>query len=566
MPALMAAAWSRRVLLVEDPTAAETTARAITRTVPCQVRTVGSPEAMVPALHEFTPDVIVSDHSPPRFNAIDSLRAVRHASHPVPLIVMTEAADVDTIAECFRSGAVDVVGKPTLHRLGRAVLGALSLRQAREARTRAETTLRDSETRLRLLTENLPGVVYLQRLDGRPAMVYINQGVETLTGYSREAFLGQAISFGELRHLADRAACDHAIDQAVAARGPFHLVYRLRHHSGAWRWVEEHGVVHGEGDGIQVQGFLSDITEQRRRERRLQQRRRLIQATVASIGDAVITADSDGRIDTMNPMAERLTGWPAAEAKGRLMTDLVKALGQGHNAAHAMAINRNGMELAIAGTAETVRDRNGKASGAVVVFHDATVAREAARQLSYDATHDALTGLINRAEFERRLERAVRGAQRDLVHHTLCYLDLDHFKQVNDCDGHAAGDAVLRQLARVLGAAMRTRDTLSRLGGDEFGLLLEHCNEVQAGEVAAHLLRVVGEARCHWKDETVTLGISIGVAPISPDSENPEAVLRNADAACYAAKQRGGNCVQLFRDPTFPPPVPAPAVELVLRS
>lgn len=425
--------------------------------------------------------------------------------------------------------------------------------------------MRKIEASFRLLTDNLPGVVYLQRLDDRPSMVYVNQVVETLTGYSRKAFLSHAITFGELRHPADRAACEHAIDHAVATRGPFHLVYRLRHQSGTWRWVEEHGVVHGEGEHTQVQGFLSDITGRRRRERRSRRQRWLTRATFASIGDAVITADENGRIDAMNPMAELLTGWPAAEAKGLLLSDLVRDLGNGHNAADAVAINRNGMELAIAGTAAPVQDRNGKPAGAVVVFHDATVAREATRQLSYDATHDALTGLINRAEFERRLERAVRGAQHDFAHHTLCYLDLDHFKQVNDIDGHVAGDAVLRQVSRDLGAAMRTRDTLARLGGDEFGLLLEHCNEIRAHEVAGNLLRVVSESRFRWKDQTtVSIGISIGVAPISPDSESPASVLHNADAACYAAKRRGGNCVQLFRELASSPA--ASPGELVPRS
>jgi diguanylate cyclase (GGDEF)-like protein len=113
---------------------------------------------------------------------------------------------------------------------------------------------------------------------------------------------------------------------------------------------------------------------------------------------------------------------------------------------------------------------------------------------------------------------------------------------------------------------MRTRDTLSRLGGDEFGLLLEHCNQTRALEVAANLLRVVGESHFRWKDQTVSIGISIGVAPISSDSESPAAVLRNADAACYAAKRRGGNCVQLFRDPASSPSTSGPTGELVLRS
>ena len=551
---LAGAATRTRVLLVEDPIAAQATTRAITRTVPCVVRAVDSAAAMIPVLRTFTPDVILSDHSPPRFHAIEALRAAQQVSPHVPLIVMMEAPDLETIVECFKSGAVDVVGKAAMSRLGPAVLGALGLRHMRDAMARAETRLRDSEERFRLLADNLPGVVYLRRNDERQSILYVNAAVETLTGYSREAFLDGSITLSGLCHPADHAVCDAEIKRAMAAGLAFHLVYRLRHQSRGWRWVEDSGVgVCRDGEPIQVEGFLSDITERRQMERRSEQRRERTQATFASIGDGVITADVSGRIDSMNPVAERLTGWVAAEARGRLLTDLIRALGNGHQADDAVAISRDGTELAIAGTAAPVRDRNGKSSGAVVVFHDATLPRAAAKRLSYQATHDALTGLINRAEFERRLARAVQNAQQESAHHSLCYLDLDNFKRVNDTDGHAAGDAVLHQLGSDLGRAMRTRDTLCRLGGDEFGLLLEHCNEGQAREVAAGLLRRVAQSHVLWKGREVSIEISIGVAAISSTSENAAAVLRDADAACYAAKRRGGNCVEVFRDPAFPP-------------
>lgn len=266
-----------RILLVDDLSDAEATTRAINLRMTCDVRAIESADAMIPVVRDFTPDVILSNHSPPRFNALEAVRAAQRVSPDVPLIVLMETLDPEAIADCLRSGAVDVVGKLKLVRVGPAMLGALGLRQLREAKARAETTLRDSEERFRLLADNLPGVVYLRRNDEQYSMVYLNDAVETLTGYSREAFLDGSITFAGLCHPEDSAACDAAVDRAVACRLPFHLVYRLRHRSGGWRWVDERGVgVYRDGELKYVEGFLSE---------------------------AVITADGCGRIDSMNPAA-----------------------------------------------------------------------------------------------------------------------------------------------------------------------------------------------------------------------------------------------------------------------
>ena len=311
------------------------------------------------------------------------------------------------------------------------------------------SNLRDNEEHFQLLVETLPGVVYRRRNDALASILYVNDAVESLTGYSREAFLEGLLTFAGLCHLDDREAYDADIERALSRRHAFHVVYRLRHQSGDWRWVEEHGVgIYRDGELESVQGFISDINDRRIAERRTEARRDRTQATIA-------------------------------------------------------------------------------------------------KQLIHEATHDGLTGLINRTEFERRLERALLGARSGSGQHALCYLDLDRFKQVNDTGGHVAGDAVLRQVVNELSTARRARDTLARLGGDEFGLLLEHCKPEQAAEVATNVLQVIRKARFFWEGRELSIGISIGVAPISAESGSASAVMAEADAACYHAKRLGGNCVQV---------------------
>lgn len=172
---------------------------------------------------------------------------------------------------------------------------------------------------------------------------------------------------------------------------------------------------------------------------------------------------------------------------------------------------------------------------------------EATSRLSYQASHDALTGLPNRREFEVRMERALKGA-RDLNEvHTLCYLDLDQFKIVNDTSGHVAGDELLRQLATLLQARLRDRDTLARLGGDEFGVLLQNCSLQQAQPIAELLRQLVKDFRFVWHDKSFAIGVSIGLVPITAESDGLSSLLSYADAACYAAKDRGRNRVHVYQ-------------------
>jgi diguanylate cyclase (GGDEF)-like protein len=190
-----------------------------------------------------------------------------------------------------------------------------------------------------------------------------------------------------------------------------------------------------------------------------------------------------------------------------------------------------------------VRNPRGATIGSAWTVHDVREERQLRHHLSLQARHDALTGLVNRPEFERRLERAVVNATRGGGEHALCFLDLDRFKAINDRFGHAAGDALLSDLAGLLLSRIRGRDTLARIGGDEFALLLEHCPLDEARRVAEGLVATVSGHRFPWQTEALSVGLSVGVTPIRADGVTAPLLLQAADAACYQAKAQGRNRV-----------------------
>nr|MDJ0708351.1 EAL domain-containing protein [Leptolyngbyaceae cyanobacterium MO_188.B28] len=301
-------------------------------------------------------------------------------------------------------------------------------------------------------------------------------------------------------------------------------------------------------------------------ERQLFEEKELAQVTLHSIGDAVITTDAAGRVQYCNPVAERLTGWEAEEAKGRPLHEVFRIINETTRdptenpvsrvlregciiglANHTLLITRDGTERSIDDSAAPIRNRDGHVIGAVLVFHDVTEARMLARQLTWQASHDPLTGLVNRRQFEQELLEALRGAKFNNQQHVLCYLDLDQFKVVNDTSGHMAGDELLRQVALVLKARIRGADILARLGGDEFAILLKQCPLEQAEAIAKTMQDAIQDFRFVWQDKTFRIAISIGLVPLLSASRDLISVMSAADAACYAAKIRGRNRIHVYQ-------------------
>ena len=316
---------------------------------------------------------------------------------------------------------------------------------------------------------------------------------------------------------------------------------------------------------VAYEGTIADITERKRVEQAIFDEKERAQVTLQSIGDGVITTDREGRIEYLNPVAEQLSGWRAAEARGttimtvlRLRDELThetienpllrclredKVINFGE---HSVLINRLGQEIAIQDSAAPIRDRNGRTVGAVVVFRDVTKERRLKRALSFQASHDALTGLINRREFDSRLQAALQSARDGEGTHALLYVDLDQFKVVNDTCGHTAGDRLLRDVTALLQQQVRSADLIARLGGDEFGILVQHCSLEQATRIAEQVCEAVREFRFTWENKAASIGASIGVVEIVRDSDSVASVMSAADIACYAAKDAGRNRVHVY--------------------
>ena len=291
----------------------------------------------------------------------------------------------------------------------------------------------------------------------------------------------------------------------------------------------------------------------------------LFRITLASIGDAVITTDADARITYLNTVAERMTGWDNQTARGRPLAEVFRILDEitretaedpvlrllrGEDGAGSgnriVLICRDQCELNIDMSVAPIRDSDNASIGVVLVFRDITEERKLAQQLAHQATHDTLTGLVNRHEFEHRLRHLLDTANPHTPH-ALLYLDLDQFKVVNDTCGHAAGDDLLRQISGLLRTKLRVRDTLARLGGDEFGVLLEHCALVEAMRIANTLRELLEGFRFGWSDKSFSIGVSIGLVPITQAGETLASVFSAADSSCYAAKEKGRNRVHVYK-------------------
>jgi diguanylate cyclase (GGDEF)-like protein/PAS domain S-box-containing protein len=309
-----------------------------------------------------------------------------------------------------------------------------------------------------------------------------------------------------------------------------------------------------------------DVSYRKSLEVSLSRSRRQAQYTLESISEGVITTDNEGRVDYLNRAAETMTGATRDDALGQKIADLFTLIDESDRrhlgdpverclamrrrvnmGRRALLVSTNGdHEHSVEITASPIRGPGNTISGTVVVFHDVGEIRGLTRQMSYQATHDPLTGLINRREFERRLQESMDAAHAEENVHMLFYMDLDRFKAVNDSCGHIAGDNLLREIATLIKDQVRDSDFVGRLGGDEFGTLLVGCPIDKARQIAADICNAVSDYRFVWKDKIFNIGISIGLVEISHSSGTLQDVISAADSACYVAKQRGRGQVHVY--------------------
>ncbi|MEG4799628.1 EAL domain-containing protein [Microcoleus sp. ARI1-B5] len=487
--------------------------------------------------------------------------------------IVTQSTLLRVLDPMEMSGAIDILHASVQQQTSQLqkAIASLSLTNARLEREIA--TRQQTEVRLQLLESavvNANDAIVIMDAGysdiSDPSIIYVNQAFTQMTGYRPEEIIGQTPSC--LRGPDSDGVQVAKIRRAFSRREPLRLELINYRKDGSTYWVELNSVPVADelGNLTHWVSVQRDISDRKRMEQAFFEEKELAQVTLQSIGDAVIATDSDGCISTLNPVAEKLTGWSTSEAKGLPLASVLRIVDetsrmpieniaqialyegrivdQGHN---SLLIARHNREFAIDHCVAPIHASNREIVGAVVVFRDVTQVRTQARQLTWQATHDPLTQLVNRREFEYQLEHALHSAQGYGQEHVMLYLDLDRFKIVNDTSGHVAGDELLRQVSQLFKSNIRKTDILARLGGDEFAVLLYNCPPEQGLDIAELLLSSIQGFRFGWQDKTFSIGVSIGLVAINPKTASTSAVLSAADIACYAAKNKGRNRVQVYR-------------------
>ena len=392
-----------------------------------------------------------------------------------------------------------------------------------------------------------------------------NEAAASLMGLEPAQLIGREIA--DLVKPAYRALFRNTMAKRLAGESvPRRLEIQLINGNEAGLWVEAQSSTIEFHGRLAILTIARDVSHRKSLEVSLSRSKRQAQYTLESIAEGVITTDNNGRIDYMNRAAENLIGSNRDDAAGHQIGELFTLVDDADRrplgdpverclsmrrrvnmGRHAVMISGDGEhEHSVEITASPIRGPGSSISGTVVVFHDVSEIRGLTRQMSYQATHDQLTGLVNRREFERRLDEAMDSAHAEEAVHMLFYMDLDRFKAVNDSCGHLAGDNMLREVAGLIKEQVRDSDFVGRLGGDEFGALLIGCPIDKARQIAADICNAIANYRFVWKDKIFNIGISIGLVEISHVSGSLQDVMSAADSACYVAKQEGRGKVHVY--------------------
>jgi diguanylate cyclase (GGDEF)-like protein/PAS domain S-box-containing protein len=468
----------------------------------------------------------------------------------------------DNITKDGRTISCEWYNTPLVNDAG-DVIGVASLVRDITASKRAEESVRKSEQELSAILNSLQDTFYRTDVEGR--IVRVSPSVEQLLGYAPQELMGRKLSDFYVDEDGRAQFLAHLQENSGTLKG-FQAALRCKDRSIVWVSTNAQYYRDVNGDIAGVEGTTRDITKFRRTQEELFKEKERAQVTLESIGDGVITTDVSGNIEYINPVAEQICGWTMEQAESRpfeqvfrfledrtrlpIESPILQCLEKRHSIisdVDTVLVGKHGREFAVEFSASPLRDRKGGVVGVVLGLHDVTEMRQLAQQLTHQATHDSLTGLINRHEFELRLKTALDSARNDGVQHALCYLDLDQFKIVNDTCGHIAGDKLLKQVTARLREKVRKADTLARLGGDEFGVLLWDCPLETALNISDDLRQAVKAFRFSWEDRVFEVGVSIGLVPIVDKSGTLTDVLSAADSACYAAKDQGRNRVHVYQ-------------------
>ena len=556
------------VLIIEDD---EADARLIKDALAC---TGGSPfrldwvtqlSAALERLARGGVDVVLLDLTLPDAQGIDAFDQIFAAAPEALILILSTASDEEVARQALLRGAQDYFVKAHVdaYWLPRALRYVIERRDARDR-------LQDSEARFRAMSDASPLGIFVS--DAQASCVYTNAAYHTISGLNFEQTLGS--NWMKAIHPEDRTRVLAEWRAAAMGEEPFQTEYRFlrEDRSVVWTRVSSAPLVYGRHLNGRVK-TVEDISARKAAEFKLRaveealfEAKERAQVTLNSIGDAVLSTDMEGRLSYMNVVAEAMTGWSYQEAMGRSLADVFRIINGTTRQSIAnpalrainsdqiieldsdcVLVRRDGFEFAVEDSSAPIHDRDGRVSGAVIVFHDVSASKTMALKMTHLAQHDFLTGLPNRALLTERLTQAIRQAHRHRKQVALLFLDIDHFKHINDSLGHAVGDRLLESVARRLVSCVRTTDTVCRQGGDEFVILLAEIEKPHDAALIADKL-LLASALPHLLDgHELHVTLSIGISVYPDDSVSSDSVLQNADTAMYHAKSCGRNNYQFFK-------------------
>ena len=396
---------------------------------------------------------------------------------------------------------------------------------------------------------------------------YISETISQY-GYDSKLLVEEKTRYASIVHASDvQRIAESELQSGQDGTHYIGVDYRIVCADGDVRWVYSYSIPVRDDAGMLTHyaGYILDITGRKQAEFDLEQARERAQVTLHSIADAVITTDVNGQIEYLNPRAEELSGWESRIARGLplsrilclfeeesqslLEAPVTQCLRHGEiiRSGSDISLQRHDGEcFSVQYSASPILFESGSALGAILIIHDVTEARQMQQKISYQATHDALTGLINRTEFENRLNYSVKSAVHADESHVLCYVDIDQLKIINDTCSHESGDALIGEITGLIHGCLRESDVLARLGGDEFGVLLKNCSLDSAVELVELMLTEIHDLHFSACNRVFDVTASIGMAVISADTRSATEVMIEADLACHAAKDAGGNRLHIY--------------------
>ena len=518
--------------------------------------------------HKF--QLILLDLNMPIQDGHILLEHIAHNKIDIHALIISGEATFSQATRVLRFNFVqEFIKKPyAIDALLHSIKIAIEKIRLKEENKRIQSRLAKSEQMHRFFVESSPDIIYMLNEQGE--FVFLNNAIETVLGFSKNEMKGR--HYSTLVYQDDLEKAQHAFNERrTGERSTKAVELRLRcENSNQPKYIETNSItivlsskgIYKQKDDqkefVGTYGVIRDINDRKLSENTL----RKLNLAVENSPNLIIITDQNGTIEYVNQKITEISGYSMHEVIGK-KTSLFKS---GETPKHQYQElwetitsgqvwrgvlknkKKNGQIYWSQQSIAPMLDSDGRVTHFIAIQEDVTEALKLNEQISYQATHDPLTDLINRNEFDRRLKRVIQTARTTDSEHALCYLDLDQFKVVNDTCNHTAGDELLRQLSRQFSQLIRQRDTLARLGGDEFAILMEHCSLEQAKRTAEKIHKLVEKFQFRWEGHSFRVGVSIGLVTITADNGGFETLLKQADMACYRAKEAGRNRTHVYSE------------------